>query len=464
MASMDQVAGADEAGHEVVIARQGGLVVLQGPKDVIARLAADDPALRSARTTQPSRAAAGALAHLATHAPGSGSAVQAVFTLDDVGLKLYQQGQLADGGEGFLRLFGRAADGTFSAHGAIKPLMIAPQELLTAQLALTTLALTASIKAVQEAVERVEDKVDLLADLVDSTRVGDVVGAHRSLTRRAERATFHESLADTDWHAIDDVGIQVEQQIEALRSFVRKRLVSAEAQGVRISGRREALDDVRELSEALSLLVVAQDSLFLFQQLRLTRIRDAEPLRLEHALAESRQLMDEHLAEDGELLARVREVVADRVTVKALEIHRAISARAVVRTAGEVNGMLAWFAEQRSMTYDPIEVPALPGLDDMVDEIRDRGEHLVTGGRRAARMLTSRVKAIRSDELEAGDVQQALTDGLGDEDEPGAVEPPERDLRSRLRGRLGRRSIEEDQPTVSHEGGDPEPASDGVDT
>ena len=204
---------------------------------------------------------------------------------------MFEAGTLASakGGEG-LRLFSRGADGLISGQGAIKPLLMAPQQVLTAQMALTTIALTAAIKDVQAAVERVEDKVDLLRDLIDSQRVGEILGSNRALARRADKVGYGGQISDTDWQAIDGTGVEVEQQIETLRSFIRKRLKSAETKGMQISGRRDAIDDAKELSEALALLVVAQDSLFTYQELRIQRIRATEPHQLESALEEANEL------------------------------------------------------------------------------------------------------------------------------------------------------------------------------
>lgn len=429
---------------DVAIVEQGGLVLLQGPHAAIERLIAGDAGLsRATRVTPAATGASGALAKMGTLLPTAGSAPQ-LFELDATGRKLFEQGQLANKGEGWMRLFGRASDGTITAHGALRPLAIAPQELLIAQMAMTTLALTASIKAVQEAVERVEDKVDLLQDLLDSDRVGQIVGAHQALRRRAERVGFDGSLSDTDWHAIDDIGIEVEQQIESLRSFVRKRLISAEDQGERISGRRDALDDVRELSEALAMVIIAQDSLFLFQQLRLTRIRDAEPHRLPSALEEARQLMDEHEASDRELLERVREVVAARVTVKALEIHRVFTARSVVGTAADVDGMLTWFGSQRALEYQQIDIPELPGVDDAVDELRSRAGRFVGSSRQAVGRLRDRQPEVdpgeEADSLGTGEPMAALKTGDGAEagTEPEGNVPMRKRLRS-LRDRASER-------------------------
>lgn len=389
-------------------------MLLQGPRRVVEQIIAEDPALLGARRGEArTDGATGALAKLATHAPGS-KAHQALVELDEVGLELFRKGQLADRGDGFMRLVGRAADATFTAHGAVRPLILAPQEVLTAQMALTTLALTAAIKEVQVAVERVEDKVDLLQDLIHSARAGEILGAHRSLSRRADQVGFDGSVGAADWHAIDDVGIAVEQQIESLRSFVRKRLTTAEDKGIRISDRRDALDDVKELSEGLALLIVAQDSLYLFQQLRLSRIRGTEIERLDAALTESNKLLADHRGEDYELLRRVREVVAQRVTVRALEIHHFRVAPSLVEAAREVDAMLTWFADQRLLPYDPIELSGLPGIADAAHELRDRGTELASEGRHLAGSLVGRVNGGR----------KGAKLKLDDSHSPAALPPP----------------------------------------
>ncbi|MCU1498536.1 MAG: hypothetical protein JWM47_2489 [Acidimicrobiales bacterium] len=410
-----------EPGNELALMESQGVVVLQGPRDLVERFVSGDPTMSRAREVPPSsvaaKGAAGSLASLLTSVLGGGGGHQVLFQLDDVGMAMYEQGNLVAKGDGFVRLFGKGVDGKISAHGALKPISTAPQQVLSAQMALTTLALTAAIKEVQAAVERVEDKLDVLRDLLDAERVGQIVGAHRSLTRRADKLGFDGSMADADWHSIDDVGIQVEQQIESLRSFVRKRLLSAEGKGDRIDGRRDALDDVRELSEALALLVVAQNSLFTFQQLRLARIRDTEPGRLEGALSEAHELIDQHREEDIDLLHRVRAVVDERIDVKALEIHRFMTVKSLVAGAEEVDSMLAWFAAERTLSYTALEMAPVPGISDAAQELRERGSDLAGEGRQMLTKISHRVRSPRSgEELQAGEVAPGL--GAGSSGDP----------------------------------------------
>lgn len=406
---------------EVSVLRSGGILILDGPQTVVDRLIAGDPALRAARPVHPSSPAGlGALASLLPLVGSVGGSTQTVFQLNETGQALFESGALSSAGDGFYRLFGQAADGKIIGHGALKPLTMAPQQAMAAQLAVVTIALTAAIKEVQEAVERVEEKVDLLRDLLEAGREGEIIGANRALRRRAEHLGFDGAMSDADWHAIDGVGVQVEQQIEQLRSYIRKRLAAAEDEGRKISGRLEAVEIAKDVSETLALLLVAQDSLFLFQQLRVLRIKDTESEHVQAAIDESRTLLDQHFEEDADLVLRLRTLVAERVEVEALEMVRFLTAASIVRLAPQVDDSLAWYASQRGLPYDAIAVPVLPTASEVVDEARVRGLAIASEGKRMIDGLADRVRS-RGDEASASE----LGAGQADAALPAETGPPE---------------------------------------
>ncbi len=449
---------------EVAVLRSGGILILDGPQAVIDRLIAGDPALRAARPVEPSSAAGlGALASLVPLIGSVGGSTQTVFQLDAVGQALYESGTLSAVGDGFYRLFGRAANGMISDHGALKPLAMAPQQAMAAQLAVVTLALTAAIKEVQEAVERVEEKVDLLRDLLEANRDGEIIGANRALRRRAQQVGFDGTMSDADWHSIDDIGVEVEQQIERLRSFIRKRLAAAEDEGRKISGRLEAVEHARDVSETLALLVVAQDSLFLFQQLRVLRIKATQPEYAPAAIDEARSLLDQHFEEDADLVLRVRTLVAERVEVEALEMVHFLTAGSIVRLAPQVDNSLSWFASQRRLPYETIEVPPLPRASEVVDEARERGLAIASGGRQAIGDLAGRIRdrggeGAGATGIGAGQAAEALPTGTGT---PAPADPDEGTGRfsklrsaamSRIRPRADDSATAGDQPSNPADG------------
>lgn len=443
---------------EVAVLRSGGILILDGPRDVVGRLIAGDPALRTARPVHPSSPISlGALATLARLAGSASGSTQTVFQLDAAGQALFDSGALSSAGDGFFRLFGQASNGQIVGHGALKPLTMAPQQAVAAQLAVVTIALTAAIKEVQKAVERVEEKVDLLRDLLEAGREGEIIGANRALRRRAEHLGFEGAMSDADWHAIDGVGVQVEQQIEQLRSYIRKRLAAAEDEGRKISGRLEAVEIAKEVSDTLALLIVAQDSLFLFQQLRVLRIKDTESEHLPAAIDESRALLDQHFEEDADLVLRLRTLVAERVEVQALEMVHFLAASSIVRLAPQVDESLAWFASQRGLSYDAIAVPDLPTAAEVVDEARVRGLEIASGGKQMITGLADRVRSRGGDgetsELAAGPAAAALPAETGTP-EPAATERVGSRLsrlRSEAASRLHRGDDEATAPTETTE-------------
>lgn len=454
---MDGGTDLEPAGDEVRVIERAGIVVLDGPRDVVERVAAGEVALTSARRVEPTGdAAAGAVAALSAALPVLQGSSQTLFQLDAVGMEMFRAGQLAQSstGGGMLRLFGHGADG-IAAHGSLKPVLMPSQQLMSAQLALATIALTAAIKEVQAAVERVEANVERLSDLIESEREGGITGIHDDLAARAEALAFTGTMSETDWHSIDDLSAPIRTQLRSLRAFARRRLAAAEGEGVGIGDRVDALGHVGDLAETLALLTVAQDNLFLYQQLRLVRMRDHEPEHLAAATAEVESLLAEQIEADQDLLDRVRAVLADRVTVGALEIHRVVSARKVVATAIEADDLLAWFADQRSLRYEPIEVPPLPGLNDAVAEARDRGGRAVGSARQLAGAVGGRVRRRGGDATALESGSDPLSLGSGDDaDELPAM--PSRALGrvrsaagSRLRGRRrdGDEMSEPEQPT-----------------
>ena len=427
---------------QVAVIEHAGLVVLDGPQDVVARLVAQDPVLcsRSPRPVERS-GATDALAALAALV-GSLGTQQTVFQLDEAGMKMFRDGQLAKVGDGLYRLFGQAKDGTFTGHGALGPLATSSTDALSAQLALVTLSLTAAIKEVQAAVERVESHVEVLRDLVESQRTGDIIGLHTRLVRRANAVGLEGSLSNTDWQGIDDEGYSTENTIASLRTYIRKRLQAAIDEGTRIGGRVDALERVRDLSETLALLVVAQDNLFLFQQLRLVRIRDTEPERLEAAIDETEDLVATQTKEDQQILDQVKVLLDERVSVDALEIHRFVAARSVGTLAAEIDEMLTWFASQRALRYEPVFIPPVPGVSDALGEIRERSGDAAVEARRALGTVAGRV---RQRALERGDQEKAAIEaGDGPAQLPAGLPAtpdaePDADTRaSRLRGALSR--------------------------
>jgi hypothetical protein len=387
--------GFDQVGaNDLLIGELDGILVLNGPVEAIEQFRALHTELDRATPLPSANAMIDAAAEQLAGMVSRPDAAQQLFQLDEKGMQLFRSGQLANSrtGDGWLRAFGQGSDAVITGQAAIKPVLMAPQQVLTAQLALTTVALTAAIKEVQEAVERVERKLDSLNDLVTSMLVGNVLGAHEALARRAEQTLLTGAMADADWAAIHGVGVEVEQQIATIRTFVRKRLRVAMDEGMGVKDRKEALEHVNQIAEVLGLLAIAQHSLFLFQAARLQRIRASEPDHLQAAIIESQELLQGHAADDRELLDQCRGIVADRLEVDALELYRYLSARDVVRLAREADESLEWFSRQRTIGYEALPASVLPTFGEAYGELKTKGTAVADGARGVADVARTRLR------------------------------------------------------------------------
>jgi len=380
--------GADD----LLIAEVGGIVVLDGPVEAIDRFRSINPVLDRATPLPSAGLVATAAAQLGGVLARRETSKQ-LFELDAIGMEMFERAGLAASKKGgdWLRLFGHGEDG-IAAQGSLRPVSMAPQDLMNAQMIVMTVALTAAIKEVQEAVERVERKLDNLNDLVTSMLVGGVLGAHEALVRRIDQALLVGSISEADWSSVHGVGVEVEQQIATLRTFVRKRLRAAVEEGTGVKGRRDALGHVNQITEILGLLAVAQHSLFLFQAARLQRIRDTEPEHLAAAIEEAQGLLERHAAEDRVLLEQCRSVVAERLEVEPLELARFFSAKDLVRLAGQADESLDWFADQRALAYEPLPPSLLPTVGEAYDEVKAIGIAVGDGARAAVDVARARYR------------------------------------------------------------------------
>ena len=189
----------------------------------------------------------------------------------------------------------------------------------------------------------------------------------------------------------------MEQQIERLRSFIRKRLAAAEDEGRKISGRLDAVEHAHDVAETLALLIVAQDSLFLFQQMRVLRIKATQPEFAPAATAEARALLDQHTTEDADLLQRLRTLVDERVEVEALEVLRFRTTTQIVESHPRSTRPSHGSRISVGSPYESLDVPPLPSAAEVVDEVKERGSALASGSKRAIGELAGKVSSTGSD-------------------------------------------------------------------
>ncbi|CPR02916.1 hypothetical protein BN971_00243 [Mycobacterium bohemicum DSM 44277] len=251
--------------------------------------------------------AASGLAGLASLLADSGTYVQ----LHRDNLDALRQGNLVPLSEGFFRLVTGADAGQFLDVLQWRPAGLGPEAMVSAQMIAVQMALKSAVAQVEDAVRRVEDKVEAVLEVARAQRAGEVLGNNLTVTRMVESLEKHGSLPDAYWDSVASLGPALNVSVEQLRNHVMRVLASFDHNlpvEQRAEKLRNALNDNR-LGDALSLLVIAEESLHKWQRLSLARIESRQPEQLLRAIDEARELIEHHLREDIDIYRRAKDML-----------------------------------------------------------------------------------------------------------------------------------------------------------
>ncbi len=340
-------AGSDEV--EVSV-QPGGLVVAGDPEAVEAylsrlRTVAGKTMRVSGINKSSVGTAAGLLAGMAGILADSGKYVQ----LHPDSVNALRVGNWIPGTDGYFRMMTRGGDGLFLQQLQWAPAQIAPPQMAAVQLIATQMALKAAIANVEEAVRRVEGKVESILDLAQASRAGDVLGTHLSIRRATDFLDEHGVLPDTDWDAVAGLGPALNVTVEQLRNHVSRVLdsfdstLSVQKRAAKLGA---AVED-KQLGETLSLLVVAEDSLYRWQLLRLARVGEKEPQHRQRVIDDLNELIRHQLVEDGKLYRQAKDLLDDFAKPDPIEGFRIFSVRELAKHRSHLRDELDRFAQAR---------------------------------------------------------------------------------------------------------------------
>lgn len=381
--SLPSVPDADEAADEVVLSFQdGGLLIGGDPAAVESYL----ERLRTAagHTVQVAGIDKASLGNLAGVAAGfaaifggSGKYVQ----LHPESLNALQNGTLIPGADGFYRMMTRGNDGQFLAQLQWRPTQLSPNVMLSAQMIAVQMALKAAIAEVAAAVRRVEGKVDAVLKLAQASLSGNVLGHNLTISRMVESLEKYGSLPDAYWDSVASLGPELNVTVGQLRNHVT-RVLNEFDEKLPVQERADKLREANEehlLGETLSLLVVAEESLYKWQRLNLTRVESTEPEHLLRAIDEARELLALHLREDAAVYKSAKEVLDRFAKPDAIEGFRFWSLRELTKQRSTLRDELDAFATARRHHVDNWEDFHIPGFLEAVGASWDRA--VTTTGR-----------------------------------------------------------------------------------
>lgn len=349
---------------------------VQGVLDQLAefgRSAVDIADLERRKVTDMLASAAGAANVAASFAAASGR----VVILSKQSADLARTAGKIPTGTGYFHGVLTGGGGKFVHSVQWRPLTGAsPAGLMALQVMALQQALQAAIAGVEEAVVRVEGKVDSLLTLAGADRAGDILGHYAVLRRMSDELNERNGvLPDADWDSVASLGPTLQIAVERLREHARRvlgRFDSDTPIGQRADELRNAVSDQR-LGETLRLLVVAEESLHLWQRIRLARIIATEPEHTERALESARSMLVDNQEADRELVALARTVVSDFAAIKPLEFIRKFSAGKVKSHSAGLREDVDAFALARTAQVDGWIQHNDPTVGDALTEIQRRG-------------------------------------------------------------------------------------------
>lgn len=264
-------------------------------------------------------------------------------------VKAIRQGRLIPGDQGFFRMTTRGADNKFVKQLQWKQTNVNPARLASMQMVAVQMALKTAIAEVEESVERVEGKVEEVLRLAHANRSGDVLGDRITIDRMVAYLERHGSFSDADWDSIAAIGPALNRTVEQLRHHADRTLKSFDPSKP-IQDRAEFIVKAVEgdqLGETLSLLVVAQESLFKWQRLRLSRVEDTQPGHLQQVMDDASELLARQLTEDDALFQRAREILEAVAKTEAIDGFRFLSVKGLQRDLPQLRADLDRFAKAR---------------------------------------------------------------------------------------------------------------------
>jgi hypothetical protein len=304
--------------------------------------------------------AASRLAGLASLLADSGKYVQ----LHPDSVNALQDRELIPGGDGFFRMTTLAADSQFLAPLQWRPAGLGPEAMMSAQMIAVQMALKSAVAQVEDAVRRVEDKVEVVLEVARAQRAGDVLGNHLTISRMVDSLEKYGSLPDAYWDSVAVLGPALNVTVEQLRNHVMRILGSFDHNmpvQQRAEKLRHAINDNR-IGDALSLLVVAEESLHKWQRLSLARIESTQPEQLLRAIDEARGLVDHHLREDVRIYRDAKEMLDRFARSEALDGFRFWAVQELADKRRALRDELDNFAKARHHqveTWEDFHIPSV---------------------------------------------------------------------------------------------------------
>lgn len=368
--------GNDTPDNEVALCVEPEGLLVYGNQRAVARYVAELRGLVSDAidTADVSPVVAGHAAAVAAAGLALSSSAGEFVRLSSVTAEALKTAHKLPVGNGFFR--GTLVDGAgkFTHQVQWQPVAMAPARMAAVQLLAVQVALAGAVASVEKSVARVEGKVERVLTLAEASRAGDVRGHYVVLNRLTTQLDERQILTNTDWDSVAGLGPDLVVTIERLREHAKRTIDGFDPTKPvheRADYLRRALEDNR-LGETLHLLVVSEQSLYLWQRLRIARVQATEPEHLQIVLDDARGLLADNAEQDGALLHDARERLSEFARMDRLDGFRWGATHNLSHDIVQLRTDLDGFAEARGRQVTEWVQTEKPSVGDALAEVGSR--------------------------------------------------------------------------------------------
>ena len=372
-----------DKGDSVLILADPGGILVKGPPGELAEVIARLTTVGSDRSHR-------IFAERVATVASVGAAVQTsreYVRLSPASRELLRVHGAIPGDAGYFRMFVHDSVKKIAGQLQWEQVQLGAEQALSLQISAVSMALRAAILDVQQSVERVEAKLDQVTKLLRAERLGDAMGDHRTLTALADRVRSTRRISAADWTTVAAMGPEIGRGLEGLRAHVRA-LLDRDGPGRTPWGRAgmaEGLLEEEWLGETLAPLAIVEHNLALWQELRIAHIGQNEHWYLTDAINDARQLLDDQREADQQLLDALVAFATDVADPRLFDGLDPISAARLLRARKGLDQVVQWFAAQRLLDADPLDLEPFPGFGAST-------RHLASSASRGAAGLVSGIR------------------------------------------------------------------------
>lgn len=263
-------------------------------------------------------------------------------------------GQISPTQTAEIRRITRGPDGKFLKNELLAPTLplgLTPQTIL---IHAAIEVLTESLAEIREELEEVKEGVEELLRQAEADRLGDIYGHNKVLRRVTQGLNRGDTLTSADWDALASMGPNLQIGTEKLRAYLASSIRDLDY-GSPPSRRVRQLQKFMESGrfvDQLKLLVVAEESLALYQRIRLERVRNTEPESIEQTVRGIQHILAVNVEADMEVATQLNRMLNEFAVLRPAEGLEFLTRRRMDKLRAQLHETASEFVSHRAGQVD----------------------------------------------------------------------------------------------------------------